>query len=87
MKKRTVGVNEHGIRVGDSHQNARLTDSEVDMLLVLRDEGWSYRELAEKFEISKSGAHKICQGHRRCQTPSRYKEVYVPRNGANKVKA
>lgn len=79
MKTRIVGVNDRGLRVGDSHHNARLTDGEVDLLLALRDEGWSYRQLAEKFDISKSSAHKICQGHRRCQTPVRYKEVYVPK--------
>ncbi|NYT45128.1 hypothetical protein H0A64_09870 [Alcaligenaceae bacterium] len=87
MEKRVVGVNDRGLRVGDSHHKARLTDSEVDLLLALRDEGWSYRALAEKFDISKSSAHKICQGHRRCQAPSRYKLVYVPADGANKVKS
>lgn len=86
MRKLLVGINEKGLRVGDSHHNARLTDHEVDMLLSLRDEGWSYRQLAEKFDVSKSTAHKICQGHRRCQIPSRYKEVYVPIVGADKVK-
>lgn len=87
MKTRIVGVNDRGLRVGDSHHNARLTDSEVDLLLALRDEGWSYRELAEKFDISKSSAHKICQGHRRCQTPARYKEVYVPARRGDKLES
>lgn len=75
MRKRIVGVNERGLRVGDSHQNARLTNGEVDLLLALRDEGWSYRLLAEKFEISKSGARYICKGRSRCQIPVRYKHT------------
>lgn len=76
--KRTVGVNERGIRVGEDHQNARLTDAEVDLLLELREEhGWSYNALADKFEISKSGARKICKGQTRSQRPERYKTVHV----------
>lgn len=85
MKKRTVGLNDRGLRVGDSHHNARLTDGEVDLLLTLRDEGWSYRALAEKFDLSKSGARYICRGRNRCQTPTRYKTVHVPAKQNNKV--
>lgn len=74
---KTVAVNERGLRIGDSHPQARLTNREVDMLLNLRDEGWSYRQLAEKFDISKSAARKICRGISRCQTPVAYKRVHV----------
>ena len=77
MKKQLVAVNERGLRVGDSHHNARLTNHEVDLLLTLRDEGWSYRKLAEKFEISKSGVRKICAGQTRCQIATKYKTVHV----------
>lgn len=75
--KRMVGVNDLGLRVGEDHVNARLTNAEVDLLLTLRDEGMSYRELAEKFDISKSGARKICKGQTRCQCATRYKAVHV----------
>lgn len=74
----TVGVNERGIRVGEDHQNAKLTDAEVDLLLELREEhGLSYNELAEKFGLSKSGVRKICKGQTRSQRPERYKTVHV----------
>lgn len=76
--KRTVWVNEHGLRVGEDHQNAKLTNAEVDLLLALRDEGWSYRQLALKFEISKSSARDFCKGRRRCQVLVRCKTVRVP---------
>lgn len=85
MKTHIVGVNDRGLRVGDSHHNARLTDGEVDLLLALRDEGWSYQALAEKFEISKSGVRHICRGRNRCQAPSRYKRVHVPKKPSDKV--
>lgn len=77
MEKLLIGVNERGLRVGDSHHNARLTNAEVDLLLTLRDEGWSYRELADKFDLSKGGARKICKGQTRCQIAVRYKSVPV----------
>lgn len=75
--KRMVGVNELGRRIGEDHVNARLTNSEVDLLLELREAGMSYRELGEKFDISKSGARKICKGQNRCQRATRYKAVHV----------
>lgn len=76
--KRWVAVNERGLRVGEDHPRAKLTDGEVDMLLALREEGWSYRQLAEKFEISKSAVRWYCIGGRRCQTAARHKAVHIP---------
>ena len=76
--KRMVAVNEQGLRIGDSHGNAKLSNREVELLLTLREEGWSYRKLADKFEISKGHARDICKGRRRCQTAMRFKEVCVP---------
>lgn len=81
MKKKTVAVNERGLRVGEDHQNAKLTNEEVDRLLELRDEGLSYRQLARIFEISKSGARQICKGYRRSQTATNWKTVHVPEGG------
>lgn len=73
--KRAICINERGLRLGEDHQNARLSNAEVDLLLELRDEGWSYRQLALKFEISKSGARKICKGQMRCQVATRWKTI------------
>lgn len=76
--KQLVGVNDLGLRVGEDHANARLTNAEVDLLLTLREQGMSYSQLAEKFELSKSGVRKICKGINRCQCATRYKAVHVP---------
>ncbi|WP_369952282.1 hypothetical protein [Ralstonia syzygii] len=76
--KKTVAVGESGLRIGEDHQNAKLTNAEVDLLLGLRAEGWSYRQLASKFEISKSQARNICKGLRRCQTAVAWRVVHVP---------
>lgn len=64
---RRIAVNERGMRIGESHPGAVLTDHEVDLLLELRDEGYSYSWLASKFEVSKGTVAKICTGQRRCQ--------------------
>lgn len=77
MKKRTVAVNERGLRIGEDHRLAKLTNDQVDQLLALRDEGWSYRRLAETFEISKSAVRMYCKGLRRCQIPAKWKTVHV----------
>lgn len=68
-----IGTNEYGYRVGQSHHNARLTDHEVDILLALRDEGWTYEALAQSFEVSKSTVAMIARGCRRGQRPVRWR--------------
>lgn len=68
-----IGTNEHGYRVGQSHHNARLTDHEVDILLALRDEGWTYEALAQSFEVSKSTVAMIVRGYRRAQHAVRWR--------------
>lgn len=78
MVKRTVAINERGLRVGEDHQNAKLTNAEIDLLLELREQGWSYRRLAEKFEVSKSAVRWWCIGGRRGGGVVMFKTVHVP---------
>lgn len=76
---RLVQVNDTGQRVNESHPNAELTDHEVQLLLQLRDEGFSYAWLATKFEISKSQAGRICRGEQRAQIPARLRRALAGR--------
>lgn len=76
--KKLVALNEHGRVVGENHHRSKLLDREVDQLLDLRDEGYSYQWLADKFDMSKSGVRWICTGRYRCQTPAKLVEVSVP---------
>jgi len=80
----TVGVNEHGQRIGEYHPRARLSDEDVIAMLNLIDdlideEGRkpmeAYRLAAEKFEITVQHVKNIRAGQRRCQTIARYKRV------------
>lgn len=73
----SVAVNEIGRRVGESHHNAKLTNGEVALLFALHEEGWGYRKLAAKFEVSKSLVRYIIKGRWRCQTPANYRVVHV----------
>jgi DNA invertase Pin-like site-specific DNA recombinase len=68
-----VAVNEAGYRIGEDHQNAKLTDHEVALILELREECMSYAAIAEKFGIGKSTVADICKGRRRCQCAFRWK--------------
>lgn len=79
--RKTVAVNERGLRIGEDHQNARYTNREVEMVLALRDEGMSYGEIARKMEMPKSTVRDICTGRRRYQYPAGYKTVCVPDAG------
>lgn len=78
MSAPIVGVNDRGLRIGQGHHMAKLTDREVDLLLELRELGWSYGRLAAKFEISKSQARNICKGRKRAQTAVGFRRVHLP---------
>ncbi len=75
--KKLVALNENGNRIGQHHPRAKLLDSEVDQVLELVESGFSYSQVAEKMQLSKSGVAHIATGRRRCQTPARLVEVSV----------
>ena len=79
MGKRRVPVNAEGKRIGAEHQCAKLTDSDIELILALRDMGLSYGAIASKFDagvsVSKSQVFNICSGRQRAQWPDRYKEM------------
>lgn len=68
---RYVTTNELGMRIGQDHPKAVLTDIEVDALI--RDRGpdeaplMSYGQLSRKYGISKSSVRDILVGRRRGQ--------------------
>ena len=64
---RHLAVNERGYRIGEDHHNARYTNGEVEMVLVLRDEGLGYKAIAKRMEIPVTTVRDICLGRRRSQ--------------------
>lgn len=70
--KKLVGVNEKGLRVGQYHQRAKLTDASVEQIRRLREGGMSYLDIAKKFEVSKTLVIYICTYRRRSSTVARF---------------
>lgn len=54
-----IGVNEKGLRIGQYHQRAKLSDAQVEELIDLRAEGWGYKRLAKHFNIGKAQVRRI----------------------------
>lgn len=81
MVDRVVKVNDRGLRIGEDHPRAQLTDLEVDRLLEMREadpKTWSYRKLARLFEISVRHVRDIINGKKRNQTAVRFRTVRLP---------
>jgi hypothetical protein len=76
MEKRIVGVNEAGLRVGEDHPRAKLTDEEVERMRAMHEqEHIGYRRLAKMFELSKRTVAKICRYEMRNQSAARYRTI------------
>ena len=75
--KKVVGVNERGLRVGEDHQHARLTDAECELIRQLHEQGMSYKKLADKFEVGKSTIADIVKMRRRGQYLVGWRTVQV----------
>ncbi len=71
-KPRLIGLNERNCVVGQDHPRAELTDRAVELLLALRDEGFSYSWLARKFEVTKAHVGRIVRGDMRAQVVVRW---------------
>lgn len=52
-------------RGGENHHNAVLTDGEVELLRKYREEGMTWLQLVEKFEVPKRTVRDICAYKRR----------------------
>lgn len=76
MDKKLVGVNERGLRVGEDHQRAKLTDADVERMRQMHEvDGLGYRVLTRIFECSKSHVRSICTYRVRCQAPATWRNV------------
>ena len=64
-RRKLLKFDERGNRIGESNPAAVLSDHDVDLMLELRREGYTYPWLAEKFEVSRETVRSICTGRRR----------------------
>jgi DNA invertase Pin-like site-specific DNA recombinase len=72
---RLIAVNAEGLRIGEDHPNAILTNAEVELVRRLHEDGMRYEDIAVKFELSKWAIGRICRYERRGQTVARWKSV------------
>lgn len=57
---RQIAVNEAGLRIGESHQHAELTDAEVETIRELNEGGMSYAQgLGWKAIAERMGVDRI----------------------------
>lgn len=75
MTKRLVPVNEKGRRIGESHPRARLTDHEIGIVFELRAEGWGYKRIAQKMEMSVRHVRDVLACRKRAQFAARFKGI------------
>lgn len=75
-KGKLVKVNERGLRVGEDHQNAKITDHEVELMRRMHEvDKIGYRRLAKIFDLSKTTVRNICNYRWRCQTVVKFRKV------------
>ena len=72
---RTVAINDKGLRIGEDHQRAKLTNKEVELIRELREEGLTYKSIADKFEIAKTTVAQICRYERRSQIAAAWRLI------------
>ena len=78
LVKVTYALNGKGFRIGESHQNAKLADCEVELIIRLYESGeWTAIELASKFDINRRTVHSYLSGERRAQSVAGYKVLHV----------
>jgi len=77
-RKVFIAVDENGLRIGETHPNAKLTDAQVDLMRDLREvNGWTYDQLAEHFGVPYITVQKICTYQRRASTIARWKVLLL----------
>lgn len=77
-RKVFIAVDENGLRIGETHHRAKLTDAEVDQIRDLREtERWSLERLAEKFNAPKATIQFICEYKRRASTIASWKVLLL----------
>lgn len=77
-RKVFIAVDENGLRIGETHPNAKLTDAQVDEMRDLHEhQRWTYDRLAEHFGCPKATVQKICTYARRASTIARWKVLLL----------
>jgi hypothetical protein len=72
-----IAFNSEGKRIGETHPNARISDSTVDLIRELHETyGYGYLDISHGLDISLGTVGKICSYQRRADTPSRWRRAH-----------
>lgn len=83
-----VTYNESGNRIGETHHNARISDTVVDQVRELHEDfGLGYYAIVEKLNLSLTAVRKICTYARRADSQKRWKRVYLTAESLAKSQA
>ena len=70
-----VGCTAEGLRVGQDHQRAKLTDRDVELIRLLAADGMRHRLIAEKFDVSRYTVGRICRFERRAAIAVQWRPI------------
>jgi hypothetical protein len=71
-------VDERGLRIGEAHPNAKLSDAEVDQIRDLHEIAkWDYSALSVAYCAPYITIQKICTYQRRASTIARWKVLLL----------
>lgn len=59
---RMVAVSGNGVRIGEDSPVAKYTDAEIDQVFQLRDEGYSFKAIADMLDMPKSTVWAVAVG-------------------------
>jgi hypothetical protein len=54
-QRRYVEVTQRGVRVGETHHRAKLSNADLDQIFALHEAGLGYRRIAQKFDDLQGG--------------------------------
>lgn len=74
--KKVIGYGENGYRVGEGHQNVRISDEVVDDIRRMHEEEkLTPQQIADELGLNFYFVHNICHYRRRATTPVRFRRV------------
>lgn len=78
-KGQLVAVGRKNIPIGEDASQAKFLDSDVAQVFALREEGYSFSQIAGIMDMGKSTVWAIVHGHIRGQFPADYRRIHEKR--------
>lgn len=78
-KGQLVAVGRKNIPIGEDASQAKFLDSDIAQVFALREEGYSFAQIADIMDMAKSTAWAIVHGHIRGQFPADYRRIHEKR--------